>query len=71
MIYLYMGRELKKRRFEMKISFKEAIETLVKQRIESGDDPMELFEELSREANLVFGHYNLEYELVDKNLKAK
>ena len=55
----------------MKISFKEAIETLVKQRIESGDDPMELFEELSREANLVFGHYNLEYELVDKNLKTK
>jgi len=22
-----------------------------------------LFDELSREANLVFGHYNLEYEL--------
>ncbi len=44
---------------------------MVKQRIQNGDDPMELFEELSREANLVFGHYNLEYELVDKNLARK
>jgi len=53
----------------MKTSFKEAIETLVNERIENGDDPMELFEELNREANLVFGHYNLEYELVDKKTK--
>ncbi|MCB1862385.1 MAG: hypothetical protein H6964_10520 [Chromatiaceae bacterium] len=53
----------------MKKGFKEAIEEMVKKRIESGEDPMVLFEELSREANLVFGHYNLEYELVDKKAK--
>lgn len=47
----------------MNKSFKEALETLVDQRIAAGDDPQELFEELQREANLVFGHYNLEYEL--------
>ena len=47
----------------MKKSFRDALETLVKERIADGADPQELFEELSREANLVFGHYNLEYEL--------
>jgi hypothetical protein len=44
-------------------NFREALETLVNQRIAEGADPQELFEELKREANLVFGHYNLEYEL--------
>ncbi len=44
-------------------SFKEALETLVEERIAQGEDPLDLFEELSREANQVFGHYNLEYEL--------
>lgn len=53
----------------MTTSFKEAIETLVKQRIENGEDPMALFEQLSQEANLVFGHYNLEYELAEKKPK--
>jgi hypothetical protein len=47
----------------MKKSFKEALQALVEHRIEAGEDPRELFEELRREANLVFGHYNLEYEL--------
>jgi hypothetical protein len=47
----------------MKKSFKEALQELVDRRIAAGDDPEELFEELRREANLVFGHYNLEYEL--------
>lgn len=47
----------------MKKSFKEALQTLVDQRIEAGEDPRDLFDELLREANLVFGHYNLEYEL--------
>jgi hypothetical protein len=47
----------------MKKSFREALQTLVDHRIEAGEDPQELFEELRREANLVFGHYNLEYEL--------
>jgi hypothetical protein len=36
---------------------------LASQRIAKGADPQKLLEELSREANLVFGHYNLEYEL--------
>jgi hypothetical protein len=47
----------------MATSFKEALETLVNERIAAGDDPQDLFEELTREANSVFGHYNLEYEL--------
>jgi hypothetical protein len=47
----------------MKTTFREALEALVNERIAEGADPQELFEELSREANLVFGHYNLEYEL--------
>lgn len=47
----------------MKKSFRDVLDTLVKERIADGADPQELFEELSREANLVFGHYNLEYEL--------
>lgn len=47
----------------MASSFKEALEALVGERIAQGEDPLDLFEELSREANLVFGHYNLEYEI--------
>ena len=47
----------------MKKSFKEVLQTLVDDRIVAGEDPRDLFEELLREANLVFGHYNLEYEL--------
>ncbi|MGB5453527.1 MAG: hypothetical protein WBM71_20355 [Sedimenticolaceae bacterium] len=47
----------------MKTSFRDAIEALVNERIAEGADPQELFEELKREANIVFGHYNLEYEL--------
>lgn len=44
-------------------SFHEALEALVNERIAAGEDPVALFEELHREANLVFGHFNLEYEL--------
>jgi hypothetical protein len=51
------------RRHAMAISFKQALEALVNQRIAQGEDPRDLFEELSREANQVFGHFNLEYEL--------
>ena len=47
----------------MAANFKEALEALVNERIARGDDPMDLFDELSREANLVFGRYNLEFEL--------
>jgi len=44
-------------------SFREALEALVNERIAQGEEPRDLFEELSREANQVFGHFNLEYEL--------
>ncbi len=47
----------------MATSFKDALEALVNERIAQGEDPIDLFEELQREANQVFGHYNLEYEL--------
>ena len=44
-------------------SFQEALETLVEKRLADGEDPMDLFQQLMQEANLVFDHYNLEYEL--------
>ncbi|ESQ15521.1 MAG: hypothetical protein N838_24225 [Thiohalocapsa sp. PB-PSB1] len=44
-------------------NFKEVLESLVNERIEDGEDPKDLFDELAREANLIFGRYNLEYEL--------
>lgn len=44
-------------------SFKDTLEAMVERRIAAGEDPQDLFEELTREANLVFGHYSLEYEL--------
>ena len=47
----------------MASSFKQALETLVHERVAQGDDPRDLFEELSLEANQVFGQFNLEYEL--------
>jgi hypothetical protein len=47
----------------MMAGFRESLEAMVDQRIAQGADPQELFEELSREANLVFGRYSLEYEM--------
>lgn len=47
----------------MDSSFRNVLEDMVNKRIAEGADPQELFEELRREANFVFGHYNLEYEL--------
>ena len=44
-------------------SFREALDGLVNERTAQGEDPQNLFEELSREANLVFDRFNLEYEL--------
>jgi hypothetical protein len=44
-------------------NFKEALEALVNERIAKGEDPRDLFEELSQEANQVFDQFNLEYEL--------
>ncbi|BCU06414.1 hypothetical protein [Allochromatium tepidum] len=47
----------------MATNFRDALEALVNERIAAGEDPADLFDELHREANQVFGHYNLEYEL--------
>jgi len=44
-------------------NFKEALEALVNERIAKGENPGDLFEELSREANQVFDQFNLEYEI--------
>ena len=44
-------------------TFKESLEALVNERIGKGENPRDVFEELSREANQVFDQYNLEYEL--------
>ena len=44
-------------------TFKEALEALVNERVAKGEDPRDLFEELSREANQLFDQFNLEYEL--------
>ena len=44
-------------------NFRTTLETMVAERVAAGEDPVDLFDELAREANMVFGHYNLEYEL--------
>ena len=43
-------------------TFKEALEALVNERVAKGENPRDLFEELSREANQLFDQFNLEYE---------
>jgi len=40
-------------------TFKEALEALVNARIEAGEDPMDVFDELHREANAVFACFDL------------
>ncbi len=55
----------------MTISFKDAIEEMVNKRIVAGEDPMDLFDELIHEANLVLGRYNLEYEIGISSKAAK
>lgn len=47
----------------MMAGFRASLEEMVEKRIAEGADPQEVFEELSREANLVFGRYSLEYEM--------
>jgi hypothetical protein len=49
-------------RCDMAARLREALEAFVNEKIEEGYDPRDLFEELRREANQVFGHFNLEYE---------
>jgi hypothetical protein len=48
---------------EGKSSFAEDLNQLITLEITKGTDPQDIVDELTREANLVFGHYNLEFEI--------
>ena len=41
-------------------NFAKELNTLIKRYVEGGCDPQDIADELLREANYVFGHYNLE-----------
>jgi hypothetical protein len=43
-----------------KKEFAKELSALIKRYIDGGCDPQEVADELAREANYVFGHYNLE-----------
>ena len=43
--------------------FGKELSALIKRYIEAGCDPQDVADELMREANYVFGHYNLEIYL--------
>jgi hypothetical protein len=43
--------------------FARELAALIKRYIDGGCDPQEVADELAREANYVFGHYNLEIYL--------
>jgi hypothetical protein len=47
-------------------SFAEELNTLIKKYLDAGSDPQDIVDELTRESNLVFGHYNLEIYLEAK-----
>ena len=46
--------------------FAKELNALIKRYIDEGCDPQDIAEELTREANYVFGHYNLEIYLEAK-----
>lgn len=46
-----------------KSTFAEDLNQLITREIKKGTDPQDLVDELTREANLVFGNYNLEFEI--------
>jgi hypothetical protein len=46
--------------------FAEELNALIKKYIDAGADPQDIVDELTRESNLVFGHYNLEIYLEAK-----
>ena len=43
--------------------FARELNSLIKRYLDLGCDPQDIVDELTREANLVFGHYNLEIYL--------
>jgi len=46
--------------------FAEELNALIKKYIDAGAEPQDIVDELTRESNLVFGHYNLEIYLEAK-----
>jgi len=46
--------------------FARELNVLIKRYIDGGSDPQDIADELAREANYVFGHYNLEIYLEAK-----
>ena len=46
--------------------FAEELNALIKKYIDAGADPQDIVDELTRESNFVFGHYNLEIYLEAK-----
>jgi hypothetical protein len=49
--------------------FAKELAALIKRYIEEGYDPQDIADELAREANYVFGHYNLEIYLEAKPIE--
>ena len=47
-------------------SFADELNALIKKYIDAGSDPQDIVDELTRESNLMFGHYNLEIYLQAK-----
>jgi hypothetical protein len=46
--------------------FAKELNALIKRYLDSGCDPQDIVDELAREANSIFGHYNLEIYLETK-----
>lgn len=47
-------------------NFADELNALIKKYIDAGSDPQDIVDELTRESNLMFGHYNLEIYLQAK-----
>jgi hypothetical protein len=50
-------------------SFAAELNDLISRYINAGSDPQEIVDELTREANLIFGRHNLEIYLVARDRK--
>ena len=50
-----------------KTSFAKDLNALIERSIAAGSDPQEIVDELTREANLIFGRYNLEIYLAARS----
>jgi hypothetical protein len=50
--------------------FAKELNTLIRRYVDGGCDPQDIADELLREANYVFGHYNLEIYLEAKPIQS-